>query len=220
MGPITAPLMIEQPQVLTTGQLAAYLAVNRHLLTRWCDAGELKCYRLPGRDQRRIELADALDFALRHRLPAGPLEALAEKYGIFPLRCPTVLLISPTVERWLPFWGGIFEAVPAPSSLRAGLILARRSFQSTVIDSDLGTAEIRELLLLFRERCPDTFVGVLAAEDDGKPRLWRGLGAHMVWPKPCDLAQVANELWTLLAARRTPPSAPSAPPAPRGKRAA
>jgi len=210
---VTSPLP-PAPCILTTGQLARAWNLDRHLVTRWCDQQILKAYRLPNRQRdRRIKLTDALDFAHRHGLPLSELEKLAEQYSIIPLRCPSLLLISPTVEYMLPFVSHIFEPTMAPSSLRSGLILARRTYAAVLIDGAIGTIEAREILTLLHERCPETYCAYLACEDDALVLPWHQAGAHATWQKPCDLGQVAHEIWTALADHRPP--LPPAPPAPR-----
>lgn len=215
-----APSPSRSPSVLTTGQLARLLVVNRHLLTRWCNSGELKCYRLPGRQQRRIKFEIAWDFARQQNLPTEYLEAWGQEHGMLPLRCPNVLLVSPVASSLLPFLASVFAPSIATSSLRVGLTWNQRVFRAVLIDAAIGATDVQELLTVLRELAPRTVLAVLAAEDDQRPKLWRGLGAHAVWQRPCDLAQVAHELWSMLSAAAVLASAPSAPSAPRPKRAA
>lgn len=139
---------------------------------------------------------------------------------MLPMRCLSVLLVSPVASSLLPFLAGVFAPSIATSSLRVGLTLNQQVFRAVLIDAAIGATDVQELLTVLRELAPRTVLAVLAAEDDPKPKIWRGLGAHAVWQQPCDLAQVAHELWSMLSAAAVLASAPSAPSAPRGKRAA
>ena len=54
----------------TTGQIATLLHVAPRTVTKWCDSGRLKCYRLPGSTDRRIREEDLKFFLLVNELPS------------------------------------------------------------------------------------------------------------------------------------------------------
>lgn len=55
--------------VLTTGDVAKLCEVSPQTVTKWCDRGLLKSYRIPGSQARRILLTDLEAFAKKHGMP-------------------------------------------------------------------------------------------------------------------------------------------------------
>lgn len=201
------------PCVFTSGELAKHLKCSRRYINKCHDEGQLKGYRLPGGNHdRRFEVQAALEFALREGLPTECLERLAGEHGVLPLRCPSLLIVSPTVDYVLPLLREKFDTTPADSSLRAGLILGRRSFDVVLIDAALGTAATRECLELLCERAPETYLAVLASEDDPDIVRWSQYGALSAWQKPCDWQRIARELWGCLRDRQPAPPKSLTPP--------
>lgn len=58
---------------LTTGEIAEYCRVNQLTVIRWIARGELKAFKLPGRGDNRVEVADFVEFLKKHDMPI-PLE--------------------------------------------------------------------------------------------------------------------------------------------------
>lgn len=54
------------PTLLTTGQVAALLGVAARTAAKWIDAGQLRGYRIPGSQDRRVRREDLLGFARQH----------------------------------------------------------------------------------------------------------------------------------------------------------
>lgn len=54
---------------LSIGEIAAIVGVASRTVTKWFDSGELPGYRLPGSNHRRVQSAEFLAFARKHKLP-------------------------------------------------------------------------------------------------------------------------------------------------------
>jgi excisionase family DNA binding protein len=192
------------PCVLTTGQLARHLGLSRRKVNDLCDAGRIVSYRLDGGNHdRRIRLEQALSFAHSEHQPYESLEDLAEAQGCtIPLRCPSLLIVSPSPGFVLPILTGLFDATLAASSFRAALILGRRTFNVVILDAAIGTEAGRELLDFLAERSPTTFRGALVGEDE-ETSSWVSWGSEAAWQKPIAWRRMAAELYQSLANPRS-----------------
>jgi excisionase family DNA binding protein len=56
-------------QVYTTGQVARMLNVTMSTVTRWFDAGRLRGFRLPPKQDRRIPRENLVHFLEEHNMP-------------------------------------------------------------------------------------------------------------------------------------------------------
>ena len=57
---------------LTTGQIASYCGVNFRTVIRWIERGLLKSYKLPGRGDNRVEVAEFVRFLEDNEMPIPP----------------------------------------------------------------------------------------------------------------------------------------------------
>lgn len=56
-------------ETLTTGEAAKWCGVSFRTVLRWIERGELAAYKLPGRGDARIKIADFVEFLNRHQMP-------------------------------------------------------------------------------------------------------------------------------------------------------
>lgn len=56
-------------KVYTTGQIAKMCKVAPRTVTKWCDSGRLKCYRIPLSEDRRIQEEHLIEFLKAHNMP-------------------------------------------------------------------------------------------------------------------------------------------------------
>jgi excisionase family DNA binding protein len=75
------------PPILTTGQVAKLTHVAPRTVTKWCNGGMLKHYRVPGRNDRRITRESLLDFSREHGIP---LEEPDEIQPVVNISCVTL----------------------------------------------------------------------------------------------------------------------------------
>src|SRR5205823_7717882 len=61
-------------KVFTTGQVAKICKVSHRTVSRWFDSGRLRCYRIPGSQDRRIPREQLIKFLKEHGMPLGELE--------------------------------------------------------------------------------------------------------------------------------------------------
>jgi len=61
-------------KVFTTGEVARLLGININTAIKWFDGGDLKGFRLPGSNERRITLAGLQEFMVHNQIPLDLLE--------------------------------------------------------------------------------------------------------------------------------------------------
>jgi excisionase family DNA binding protein len=201
------------PCVLTTGELANYLGVARRSVSDWCDEGLIRCHRIPGKNhERRIQLRDALAFALSKRLPSEALEDLAIEHGVALARFPSLLLVSPS-PGWYPLstldrfnLGVVFNELAAVAAS------SFRRYKAILLDGALGRESVAKALDWLVAHT-DSSVAVLACEDEWSDWILRG--ARWQWQHPADWAQIAGTLAVDLMLAPAPIRA--TPPAPLRK---
>jgi two-component system response regulator RpaA len=72
----TEPL---QSGVYTTGQASRICRAAPRTVSKWCDSGMLKSYRLPMSRDRRILRGDLLKFLVAHGMPTDLMGELTEE---------------------------------------------------------------------------------------------------------------------------------------------
>lgn len=65
--------LLNDKEVLTTGEVAKICNVASRTVSKWFDTGQLKGYRIPGSKDRRIPVATLLDFMRKHNIPMDGL---------------------------------------------------------------------------------------------------------------------------------------------------
>jgi excisionase family DNA binding protein len=78
------PLDYRPGRVYTTGQCAATMGASPRTAAKLIDSGELKGYRLPGSNDRRVAEHDLVAFLVRHGMPIPPAlrTAAVLTYGV------------------------------------------------------------------------------------------------------------------------------------------
>jgi len=60
---------MQEPRMLTTGEIAKYCGVNFRTVIRWIERGHIKSFKLPGRGDNRVTIEAFLDFLREHQMP-------------------------------------------------------------------------------------------------------------------------------------------------------
>jgi hypothetical protein len=142
---------------LRTGQLAKLLHVAPGTVAKWANRGELPCERMPGKGERRIYPADAVEFCRRNgwKVPAELL--------------PPVTL----------YVGCDGSGVRADTALGAAALAAVHRPAAVVIDvGEIGATAALELCRYFQ----DTPTTVIPTEDDAAGPAFAALGCRVVPP--------------------------------------
>jgi excisionase family DNA binding protein len=192
----------EPPAVLTSREAGQRCGVSFRTVIRWIERGDLPAYRLPGRGDYRIALADLREFARRHGLP-DPLAASAA-----PTRSNRILIVDDepsmarAIQRVLRPAG--YETLVATDGFQAGSML--HSFTPVLMTLDLqmpgldGFGVLR--FLRDSKPCPDLRVLVVSGESEQRLREARELGADETLAKPFINEQLLSTVQELLARPR------------------
>jgi excisionase family DNA binding protein len=79
--------------IYTTGQAAKLCLVAPRTIVKWIEAGRLKCYRIPGSQDRRIRRQDLARFVAENGLPVPPeLADLAGRSAVLLVGLPPVAI--------------------------------------------------------------------------------------------------------------------------------
>jgi two-component system response regulator RpaA len=124
--------------IFTTGMVARICKVAPRTVSKWFDSGQLKGYRLPGSNDRRVPRDDLVDFLLDNGIPCPAV--LDQRYSTLAIGLADGMSPAP----WLDSERHRLEI--APTALDAGTALAGASpIDCVVIDFTLGRTEALSL---------------------------------------------------------------------------
>jgi hypothetical protein len=143
---------------LTTGQLARIFRVAPRTVSKWTDGGLLRCERLPGVGNRRVEVADAVEFCRRRGWRVPP-----------ELSGPVTIYV-----------GCDGDGLRAKTALEAAALAATRDVAGVVIDvGEVGVAAALDLCRHFA----GVPVTVRTTEDAPAGAAFVGLGCTVIPPR-------------------------------------
>lgn len=179
---------------LTTGDIADYCDVNLRTVIRWIDKGSLKGYKLPGRGNNRVTVADFVSFLKENNMPI-PSDYLP--------RNKTVLIVDDdkdmgsAIKRVLK--NGGFQCDTATNGFLAGSKLMQHKPTLMTLDLSMPGLNGFELLKHLRseEQFNDLKILVISALEQDRLDAALALGANAVISKPFKndtLLNLVNEL--------------------------
>ena len=168
--------------VLTSSEAARLCGVSFRTVIRWVERGQLQAYRLPGRGDRRIPVADLRRFMRTNGIPE-PAELKKEM-----VRRVLIAEDEPNMARAIgrALKRDGFETVTANDGFQAGLLL--HSYKPGLMTLDICTHRVDGFSVLrsLRENPLPFACKVLVISADTADRLEqaRALGADEVLSKP------------------------------------
>ena len=180
--------MKNNPQSLTTGEVAKLCNVSGAMVRRWVDGGILKGFRIPGSKFGRIPRKEVTEFLRTNGMLMG------ETY---------VLVVTQDLEliegfkRELPAEKH-FKVSVAPSTFDAGIRVGEFHPDCVIIDFSIGEIEALQLCKCLGENTDfDKTILFALTPDDGPPNL----DLDETFRKPFDVQLVAERLRTLIGTR-------------------
>lgn len=181
---------------LTTGEIAKYCDVNLRTVIRWLDSGKLKGYKLPGRGNNRILVADFLIFLKHNKMPI-PSE-LADTKEPLVLIVDDEILMAKAIQRIARKAG--MRTLIANDGFQAGLMLSAHKPQMMTLDLSMPGLDGFDVLTYTRseESVKDTKIIVISALEQQELDKALLLGADKTFSKPFDASALAAEFESLL----------------------
>ncbi len=186
--------------VLTTGDVARICRVASRTVSKWFDSGQLRGYRIPGSQDRRIPREELVKFLKRHGMPLGELEEEG-RHRVLIVGAEQHLLDR--LKELLPDRDNYrFEF--AGSGFEAGVRAERFRPHAILIDMALSRNEAMRIAQTLRLNPghEQTLIVALANEDEAAVEALVYSGFNEVFKKPFDIALLAERIHTLLEGRR------------------
>lgn len=184
--------------VFTTGQVAKICKVASRTVTKWFDSGQLRGYRIPGSQDRRIPREHLIRFLKEHGMPLGTLD----QDGV-----GKVLLVGPDASvrgALQPLTDdGNFQVESAASGFEAGMQANSLRPDCVIIDFAMGNDEalsIARNLNAVRDQA-DTVLIALVQQDAHTDAFDRSLFQE-TFRKPFDPVLLTERVKALVARKK------------------
>jgi two-component system response regulator RpaA len=151
-------------KVFTTGMAALACRVAPRTFSKWCDAGKIRHYRLPGSSDRRVERPELVRFMTEHGIPLDVLGGPAPVSVAVLAGCA-----GPWAEAFAGLMGAGWRAVRAGRLFDAALAVAQDAAEAVVFDCALGSADCADSALSVRRAAPAAALVGLLADDGADP---------------------------------------------------
>jgi excisionase family DNA binding protein len=190
---------MSEVKVLTTGEAAKYCGVNFRTIIRWIERGELEAYKLPGRGDHRIQVADFVAFLQKNKMPVPDSLQSATTDNNLVLVIEDQPEMAAALRRVLMRHG--FEVEVAKDGFHAGTLLSSLKPVLVTLDLKMPGMDGYQVLEFIRNHKDhaDTKVLVISAENQEGLDRARALGANAVLPKPFDNDVLIQNVEALLA---------------------
>lgn len=191
---------LKNKDVWTPREVAAWCAVSVRTVLNWIDRGELRAFKLPGRGDNRIRMAELVDFLGRHGMPIPSEErtpsARPARVLVVDDDAATVKLISKSLKM------AGHEIATASDGFTAGAQLG--SFRPDLITLDLQMPGLpgHQVVELVRGSKVYSSIKILVVSSLSAAELDRArqLGADDTLQKPIDYKVLQARVAALLAA--------------------
>lgn len=88
-------------KVFTTGQVSQICRVSHRTVCKWVDRGQLKGYKLPGGNDRRIPRESLVEFMQANSFPLEGLTTFdTSQVGVFDTAQPVVLTLTMSLDKY------------------------------------------------------------------------------------------------------------------------
>lgn len=183
-------------RTLTTGAVAKYCEVNLRTVLRWIENGHLKAYRLPGRGDNRIEVADFITFLNEHNMPIpDDLQGQQKRVLVVDDDKVSCRMLEALLDK------EDYETQIAENGFKAGMFL--ESFEPSLITLDLSMPGVDGFQVIDLVKQNENFkhikVVVISGGDQAALERALELGADAALAKPIDSSKLYEALNQLLS---------------------
>lgn len=178
----------------TTKQVANICRVSSQMVNRWVDGNLMKGWRIPGSTHRRVTHEEVVRFMQAQGMPIDDL--LGDHMAhILLFGCDSQL--CETLQRCLPETS--FSLHRTDTVFAAACIIGQKAPDSLVIDCDVGTGTVQEML---EGVLHDTTLGKMHTILLAGKKGMRHSAIHETFRKPLDASQFATHLHELIAKKK------------------
>jgi excisionase family DNA binding protein len=172
--------------VYTTGEIAKLCNVAARTVSKWTDDGKLKCYRIPGSNDRRVTRESLIRFLKANGMPMGDLEE-QQVHRVLLIGCDPCL--EGQLREGLPE-GQDYVVSSVISLFEAGMIVASERPAAVVVSMGIGASEGCRVAETLKQVVPLPLLVALTGEDHLNPEelLTRGFGLAL--PLPLNVARL------------------------------
>ncbi len=182
----------QEKDVLTTGEVARICNVAPRTVSKWFDSGQLKGYRIPGSKDRRIPVANLIQFMKSHGIPMD---------GIFSGKTRVLVVddeqdITDVLRKLLSEQAG-YEVETAHTGFEAGLTCERFKPHVILLDIHLGEGDTRHVAELVKNNDDFAMTQIIAMSGkitDGQAMQLRQQGFQSFLKKPFQIRQVIDAI--------------------------
>ena len=174
--------MVQEKNVLTTGEVAKICNVAPRTVSKWFDSGQLRGYRIPGSKDRRIPLEHLIRFMRTHGIPLNGLDS--NKKRILVLDADVAL--GEALKNTLTQKEG-YEVSISTNAFEAGAIT--KTFQPSVLLVDVKMTDVdsRSISRFFRsdsELRSTCLIGTAQhlIDGEGQALLQQGFDGYLAKP--------------------------------------
>ena len=183
---------MKRKEVLTTGEVAKICHVAPRTVSKWFDSGKLHGYRIPGSRDRRIPLAQLVQFMRAHGMPMEGLEGGETR----------VLIVDPDTSAATAIAHDLAENKPyqtevAANGFEAGMQAERLQPHVIFVDvmaEDVDAAEILRNLRANPSLETTRVIAVGGTLTAGQKQALVRQGFDAVTSKPYDIEQLISAI--------------------------
>jgi len=194
--------LAEINRVMTTGEVAKYCGVSFRTVIRWIERGHLNAYKLPGRGDNRVQMADFMLFLKQNKMPVPEELKHIETMGVATKRVLIVEdddIMACAIEFLLEQAG--YETKVAADGFQAGAMLATYKPDVMTLDMMLPGMSGIEVLKFIRgmEAFSDLRILVVSGTVAENSEIYIDAGADDVLSKPFENVMLVDKVENLLA---------------------
>ena len=179
-------------EVLTTGDVARICHVAPRTVSKWFDTGKLRGYRIPGSRDRRIPLAQLLQFMRAHGIPLDGVDGATIRVLIADADAAAVAALAESLQQT-----GRYEVRTAANNFQAGMLAGQFQPHVVLVDVVGGVIDAEEIVRDLRSN-PDLaatrLVAVAGNLTKGQNQALAKSGFDAVLAKPYSLTDLARSI--------------------------
>ncbi len=183
---------MKRKEVLTTGEVAKICHVAPRTVSKWFDSGKLHGYRIPGSRDRRIPLAQLVQFMRAHGMPLEGLEGGETRVLIVDPDTSAAAAIAQDLAENKPY-----QAAVAANGFEAGMQAERLQPHVIFVDVMAEGVDAAEILRNLRANSSLETTRVIAVGGTltaGQKQALVRQGFDAVISKPYDIEQLVSAI--------------------------